>query len=798
MKTVVRAAEIATLLDDAPDGVRVLSLDCFDTLLWRNCQMPMDVFADLPIDGGRIESRGYAEAFERNAMLFREGRSEVALEPVYRTLYPNAPEAEIAAAVAAEIDAEARHCFGFAPVQALIDAARARGLTVIVVSDTYLSSAQLRELIVRAAGEATANAIDRIFASSEYKRSKSQGLFKDVLAELGLEPETIVHLGDNRHADHDAARTLGIQGVHFRQFDIETEQRLRLEATAAVLIDPSTRVSAPCYQPQRPALSLRAADDAEYRLGHDVLGPIMQGFAAWVRDEATALREAAGRPVKILFLLRDGHLPKLAFDALGGGEELDGRAVSISRFTATVASFRDAAAVNAFMVRSSRWPTHALANQLLLSDGELAKIVRNRPHKSSGAALRSAVRTPQLMNRILGRARRFTDRLCAHLRAEGGVEKGDAIMFVDLGYAGTVQNLVAATLGERMDVTVHGRYLLYREQQRFGYDKRGLLDLRHYDYKALFALSESIAVVEQLATVAEGSVVDYTADGAVIRKSAGIKGRQSEVRDRVQAACVAFAREARHAVRRHAASDGPEAQRRMVAATLARLLFLPSAGEVKLLEAFDHDVNLGTDQTVKLLDAEDSAVGLRRRGLSYVREAQRLFLPGELREHGLPLSLSLFSARRFGLDLKQQDFDVGTCKLPVMLADATSQTIVEFDAHPTAEGFMIATIPVGAARLSLGIQFGRLFDWVQIEEASFHEVEHFRHFKAGAGNEGMAAQPIVRGMEEAAPGLYRCDPAGFYFTPPPPNAGDAMLMLAIVFRPILRRGAAVAEQARAA
>ncbi len=54
MQIVAKAAELADILESAPAGVRILSLDCFDTLIWRNVQAPVDVFADLRIRGGAI------------------------------------------------------------------------------------------------------------------------------------------------------------------------------------------------------------------------------------------------------------------------------------------------------------------------------------------------------------------------------------------------------------------------------------------------------------------------------------------------------------------------------------------------------------------------------------------------------------------------------------------------------------------------------------------------------------------------------------------------------------------------
>src|SRR3546814_10900806 len=86
MKVTVRAAELATLLDQAPDGLRYLSLDCFDTLVWRNVQAPRDVFADLPIAGGGVGPRMWAEQRARKSAKFSERRNEVSIEEIYHRM----------------------------------------------------------------------------------------------------------------------------------------------------------------------------------------------------------------------------------------------------------------------------------------------------------------------------------------------------------------------------------------------------------------------------------------------------------------------------------------------------------------------------------------------------------------------------------------------------------------------------------------------------------------------------------------------------------------------------------------
>ena len=69
IQTSIRADGLPGLLATMPPEIRCLSLDCFDTLLWRNVHAPIDVFADLPLPGGAVESRIWAE---------RKARREIA------------------------------------------------------------------------------------------------------------------------------------------------------------------------------------------------------------------------------------------------------------------------------------------------------------------------------------------------------------------------------------------------------------------------------------------------------------------------------------------------------------------------------------------------------------------------------------------------------------------------------------------------------------------------------------------------------------------------------------------------
>ncbi|UYY59655.1 hypothetical protein LZ586_06110 [Sphingomonas sp. S2-65] len=87
--------------------------------------------------------------------------------------------------------------------------AKRRGGRIVIVSNTCPSEAQLRGLIAAAAGENFAGLVDRLFCSSVYGKSKREGLYELVLKELGVQPDEILHIGDNPVADVGGSPRLG-------------------------------------------------------------------------------------------------------------------------------------------------------------------------------------------------------------------------------------------------------------------------------------------------------------------------------------------------------------------------------------------------------------------------------------------------------------------------------------------------------------------------------------------------------------------------------------------------------------
>jgi hypothetical protein len=180
--------------------------------------------------------------------------------------------------------------------------------------------------------------------------------------------------------------------------------------------------------------------------------------------------------------------------------------------------------------------------------------------------------------------------------------------------------------------------------------------------------------------------------------------------------------------------------------------------------------------------------GLRNRGLFYVNDNRRQFLPAELRAHGLPLTLTLLAQRRFGLDLRAPDFSFDHIALPVMVANRTQSSLATIEAMATYDGYYLAAIPIGRCEYSIGVLFGRDFERVQLHAASVSRQDAL--FDAGDLSAAVDVLPaaIHEGARLEADGVLTLgsNAAFTYFDPPALDARH-QYVLNVVFRPLQRR-----------
>ena len=764
-------------------GIRVLSLDCFDTLLWRDCHAPSDLFAALP--DINAWQRVHGERRARQIARAARGVHDIAIDEIYRAVMPRARDDDRARAITAELDAEARHCYGFAPTIALMREAKRRGIQVIVVSDTYLTPRQLLDLIARAAGAEVAALIDRVFVSSLHGLPKAAGLYREVLARIKAKPDQILHIGDNESADVGGVSPFGVHALHLRQFTDRTVQQLRLENAVGALISGRGNRCLQSPQPHRPALAMaapRVACGAQH-FGFATLGPVLFGYDQWLRTQAAALQAERPGTVHWLFLMRDGYLPMRMHQQCGASASI--HAIEISRLTATFATFAQDTTILRHVEESRGIDPAIIARQLRLTDDMIAQLCGGRSTGDGWRALYDWCRVPANRRPIVKAAQALAGRLVSHVRNKVQPAPGDTLMLVDLGYNGSVQSLIDPLLTRALNVHIAGRYLILREMQAGGLDKHGYFDHSHYDHVVLNAMTANVALVEQVSAASQGSVIDYTDDGQPERGRNDISARQSTVREAIQQGCLAFAGSATVHIER-AATPGPiPLWREANAATLMRLMYLPMREELEVVSAFEHDVNLGTDETLPLFDATIARAGLLQQGLFYQKGARRMFLPAELAEQGFATRLTHLTIACFHMPLAAADFGGEAGRMPVFLSKSNETARVELPYRATHDGFFALCIPVGPGRYRAAIPFGMVAPYVEIHAIVAMPAREYLNNKHDTAWRETAIKPQFDGITALTNRLWHCpDQTGLVQLQPPVPADDTNQVIVVVFRPV--------------
>lgn len=713
--------DLSGWLDGLPPSVRVLSLDCFDTLVWRGVASPHDVFYALQESPAWRENRirAYhriqAEAAARKELKAVLGRSEPSLADIYRHMLPCAAGEVIDACVRAEWHAELQACFVFAPALELISRAFEKGLRVAVLSDTYWRAEQLRELILALHDHPVLHRLE-VFTSCDAGCGKSDGIWPSYLQMLRIKADQVYHLGDNPVADVQGPANHGIQGVLLRQHDAVTQRHLEDFAQASVQLMPDLRQDKPLPSVFRSILAQRLDPQwsAQRQLGYRTLGPVFFAFATFIREQLKALADESDAPVRKGFLMRDGHLPGQAYRTLTG--ESDYCPLHISRFTANAASLYEKADVLKLLaITLGKKSLEPALRQLLFSDDEVREILRRSGSQVS--SVRSYLVRDDTMRLILDRASQIRQRMLEHVRTRTGLQPGETLVLIDLGYSGTVQGKIRSVLRKEMDVSLKAIYLLAFQPGPEDSDRVGLVGLPWAEERLVSALIAHIGIFELLCTKAEPSTVDYTPSGEPVYGDGGVKSQQSRTVEVVQEACLNFIRDALAADSACLPDFDVDGLARQTAGEIARLIYLPSPQEVRCLSSFEFDFNLGTDLMLQAADLESGVREFRREGFSSLNKdftTWRVNAPMELRYMDVSLANTLFSATRFGFDVRQSDASMRGIRFPVLIAKGQDHSITHVDSFTTIDGFHVLHLPCSAS-FDMSVLWGQVLSAVQVE-----------------------------------------------------------------------------------
>jgi FMN phosphatase YigB (HAD superfamily) len=800
--TTVSVAEFGSLLERHP-RVKLLSLDCFDTILWRRVDHPADVFYTLQHDpalaahGLDARLRVRAEQQARELAAVTRDSYEVTLDEIYRTAVPDLDEAAIAALEEAELQAEMAACHALPAAVALLRDAKARGVDVMIVSDTYLREPQLRRLLQACLPEDAFAAIGRIVVSSEHGVCKAGGLFKKIRDRLNLPVARMLHVGDNPHADLFPPQDVGIASLQLKHVPEALEERRQFRATALRLLEPDIRARRAMPAGYHPVLAGldHDEDDIDQAIGYASLGPMMHAFASWLLEKKRAL-EAQGRSVKLAFLLRDGYLPHAATAALAGDDV--GKPVYLSRFAAFAASFRDAGDIQRYLALFATSGQHEAVLRQLGLDGALADriVAAVRNHRRPAQEFARRVLAPDVVARIVARSAAYRARLKTYLERELGVERGDTLVFVDLGYVGNAQRVMAPVMREDWGVDLHGWYFMCTPQAGAGDSRHGMIDASRFDARTIDTLLPFVSLLENLCTTAAGSVVDYEEDGTPVLARNATGKQQTQKVQRIQRHCVEFVR----AAEAHYAAGGarPDAAtlRDTALAEFARMVFFPDAAELAHYDQFALELNLGTDRVVRLHDTEQSLAEMRRHGLFYAArrgDDQRINTPHELRHAGMEMTLAMLATYRFGLAFRADAWTLREDALPVLFVRDNESTRREVSATATYDGCFRLRVPLGTGDTHVGILFGERYRWLQLLEARVVRIGDLHLDADPNAGVDVSGHLLLDGIEHAGDGLLQCvgEPA-LVMLPAGMVSSEHNLALDLVFRPLSMAEAPVA------
>ncbi|MEJ5358211.1 MAG: rhamnan synthesis F family protein [Desulfobacterales bacterium] len=446
-----------TNLYDALRGVRRISFDVFDTLITRPVLSPDHVFLLMEkkiktaygIDVDFLPLRKQAEIHAR-----KRKQAEVTLKEIYEAMKEigGLSPAQAEQVFALELETEARLCVPREGMKELIARLLEEGKELTYLSDMYLPSEEIRNLLRRCGFPADRC---RIMVSCETGKRKDDGRiwkrFREEVAD--------VHVGDNEHADVQMAVDHGIPCYH-----VMSPRRLAELGTPPLIPPQWNRLEASIFAGpvwerlfSSPFALHRSAGqwviDDPFEMGFVGFGPLLLYFTLWLYHQARK------RKIQhLLFLAREGYLLQELFriveDALGAAG-IRQTYLLCSRRATSVPSLRNERDILELLEAPyegslenlilSRFGIHCSASTASRASSRPAETVRLPDDRNAISALLLREK-----NRIFANAEEERSTYLQYLKKNDVLKSGSCAV-VDIGFSGTIQKYLARLSGRNLE-----------------------------------------------------------------------------------------------------------------------------------------------------------------------------------------------------------------------------------------------------------------------------------------------------------------------------------------------------------
>jgi predicted HAD superfamily hydrolase len=792
---------IPELLTQHAGQIRVLSLDCFDTLLWRTVSEPIEVFKDLqnhPLfvtHGICSESRRQAERRVRQLRAGLYGEHEVTIEEVYEHLLPDASKEQVDQFVHAEVETEKKYLFAYQPMFDLLAKAKKLGMKTVLVSDMYIHDHQLKELVESCAKKAGISVhIDHYFTSADHRTTKGRDLFHVVAQQLGEPQDRFLHIGDNPHADLDGARRAGVLGYHFDRFTPLLEDCMRKNAIMQRLLSNDHGESVPMASNWHAIWSrLPRTNNTMEMVGWYYLGPVMVQYLHWLMSEVLEIK-AQGQSPRIVFMMRDGYLPFKSYQSIKaqGLIPFDApvHAMDVSRFATLALNFNDAQAVQTYLISQKEKMYRAEMVRQLMGEHEVDpdKLSINTDDTLPWSEFMQEVLLPENLQCILDASNKHRANFVRYFRKHIRPKVGETLVLADLGYSGTIQDQIKHILAEEFDLRVEGRYLILRETSSIQSNKKGLIDYRLINRNSLNLLLSQIQTLEQLTVNDHGSLVRYNDNGHPIYEESQLSDQQRLIKQHVQTAADDFVKtQSRNYLK--FVNKYPFSYME-VAALIGRFTLQPTLSELELYSHFSHDINNGTQRLRWISNPAMSRQLLIRGGnITYDSEYHRM-LANDLNAFGPELSHFNFLKTRLGFKPTLMDHRAIESDIPCILHinDNFKQSKVPcFHSH---DGYLVGILRGIEEIKTVGLSLGQKNKWMQLHSVSIAEWSRFASDPGWSPVAELSENIIIEGGEVLEGGIINFKSEDGYLMVNTSNFdynGSDTLVMMIVFRTISAR-----------
>lgn len=281
--------------------IKYYSFDIFDTLITRLLNRPSDLFSIIEKEyniPNFKKNRINAESKARKS----SNHEEITIDDIYNELKHIDSTIDIYEVKKIEEELEIKICVINKNFINTYYNLKEENKKIIIISDMYLDGDTIKKILSK-----NNISYDKLYLSSEIKKTKHTGsLYNHVLNDLGINPNQIIHYGDNKNSDFINPKKMGINAVlinnkwtdNIKFYNNKEKDYRYLAIEKFISFNMKNNFSEPTF-------------NYFYNAGYEILGPLLYGYCAWLYENLSK-----NNIKKVFFLARDGKIIKKAFDIL--------------------------------------------------------------------------------------------------------------------------------------------------------------------------------------------------------------------------------------------------------------------------------------------------------------------------------------------------------------------------------------------------------------------------------------------------------------------------------------------------